>query len=387
MFKNVVRSTPTRSRYVHNMIWEQPQPITDNIFPPTNARKEPRNKPQTYINKNWNILGTYNKSCSAYGIIETASPLGQSKLGVEKGPSVIMKHNPFIKSNFGNSNNVNKYHAKCSVNIDGIEWSQSILPGYDLKCDYVNKNLLQSPRGSLFNDSKHTFPKNLRQLDNLNHVLYYANTYSQELCDMTINLMGDHSSSIASLLSTSSYDPDAIVVWIDAHPDINTHKTSPTGNVHGMSVAIAGGFMNTELYQNDMFKWMANIPKFNLKNLIYIGIRDIDEAEANIIKKYGITVLDKNNTDELITRIFDKNVHISLDVDSLDPSYFSCTGTPVSEGLSSMDVQNIITEIHTYGNLIKLDIAEFNPLIEPQYVNKCLNIITNNVIAPAFGLD
>ena len=182
-------------------------------------------------------------------------------------------------------------------------------------------------------------------------------------------LGGDHSigqSSVAG--SLSKYKDDLLVIWIDAHPDLNTHKTSLSKNTHGMPVS---GLLGLEpLWIN------RQVPKLKPENLIYFGIRDIDEAEVEFIDKLNIKHFVKINDilDYLETmNLKNRKIHISFDIDSLDPYYISSTGTLADNGLYPTEIIILYKYLQEISNIVALDIVELNP--ELGDINKTMDTI------------
>jgi len=177
--------------------------------------------------------------------------------------------------------------------------------------------------------------------------------------DLLLNFGGDHAISAATIPITLEKYPDAKVVWIDAHADINSYITSKTGNLHGMPLHFATDLSNV----NSVYK------KLHLENLCYYGIRDVEYYERKIISDNNIKYFSTNhvlyNHDLIIKDIIewadDKPIHLSIDVDALDPKFFPCTGTTVSNGLNLESVLKLSSAIKNTGNLVAVDIAEFNP--------------------------
>ena len=188
------------------------------------------------------------------------------------------------------------------------------------------------------------------------------------LNDRRIVIMGgDHSVSSASISAINdkliTKNKKLSIVWIDAHADINTYETSLTGNTHGMPVAFLLGLCKS----NDVI--FNNI--ISPDKITYIGLRDIDKAEVaflenlNInyytnydIKCYGI----KRIMEEIKRNVEDDYVHLSLDIDGLDPEYCPATGTPVNDGLTVDECSTIINSFDKL-KFRSMDIVEFNPLI------------------------
>ena len=191
-----------------------------------------------------------------------------------------------------------------------------------------------------------------------------------------ITVGGDHSISLSTVASSGEkYKDDLVVVWVDAHPDINTRESSYTKNIHGMPVASFLGIDN-----------LFNLPTINPSQLIYIGIRDIDEYEQTLldthnIEHYNMKYIQKYGIKDIINNIskIDVPIHLSLDVDAVDPTEFISTGTPVPFGLRKNDVWDIVTKLKK--NLVSTDIVELNTNLSTNYTIKKNDItfVTNIV--------
>ena len=193
---------------------------------------------------------------------------------------------------------------------------------------------------------------------------------------------GDHTISFGTLMTSLDFDPDTKLIWIDAHSDINTPKTSLSGNCHGMPVAYITGLAKykhqTEAGAGAGAEAEAEATLKHLKpaNLFYIGLRSIDDAEEvfladlekNGMKRYSADHVKKFGIESVIGEISDAmgdkpNIHISLDIDSIDPQYTPATGTPVPGGLTPEDVIRVIkwANSKTQNEKAHLDITEVNP--------------------------
>jgi arginase len=173
-----------------------------------------------------------------------------------------------------------------------------------------------------------------------------------------LNLGGDHSISAATIQPlVEKYKDDLLVIWVDAHADLNTYNSSMTKNSHGMPVSALTGLMD--------HWYKVNNNKVHLKpeNLIYVGIRDLDVFESKTIAQRGISNFPSYTSDisSIIEHHPAKHIHISCDIDSLDPILAPSTGTPVSQGLTVKNVTNIIRAANP--RLVSFDLVEFNPLI------------------------
>lgn len=173
-----------------------------------------------------------------------------------------------------------------------------------------------------------------------------------------INLGGDHSIAVSTIQPMlDKYKHNLLVVWIDAHADTNTFKSSITNNIHGMPVSALMGEMN---------HWYI-VPNKRIKlrsdNLLYIGLRDPDPFEIDLINKRKIKVSSKMTykTLDLIKKHPAKYIHISCDIDSMSPHYMPSTGTPVYNGLSVEEVKIIVEQ--SKSRLVGFDLVEFNPMI------------------------
>lgn len=170
---------------------------------------------------------------------------------------------------------------------------------------------------------------------------------------------GDHSIAISSVSAFKKVYKKGGVVWIDAHADINTPKTSPSGNLHGMPVSFLMG-----LSENHEFDFLKDQNKLQHNEIFYIGVRDIDPMEKKILDRLGIKYskhYDKNELDNWVSENKFEDLHISFDVDALDPSLVCSTGTPVPDGLHTDDIKDIWTRLKNKTKSI--DIVEYNPEI------------------------
>ena len=196
---------------------------------------------------------------------------------------------------------------------------------------------------------------------NESNELYNKKLYEQHLkcIGNTLCIGGDHSIAIGSVLSSLSKNKSSCVIWIDAHPDIHTLSSSASGNIHGMPLSFITGLENG-------WKWVNSLNFLDFDHLYYFGIRDIDDFELKLIKSKNIQILNS------VTDIFDvcnkyDNIHISFDVDSIDPYYISSTGTSVEHGIELSEIifmnEHIKDNIAYKNKTINFDIVEYNPKI------------------------
>ncbi len=185
---------------------------------------------------------------------------------------------------------------------------------------------------------------------------------------------GDHSMALGTIAGLSSYCKKKKlklgVIWIDAHADMNTDETTPSGNIHGMPLSASLGFGNEKLVNLTGFS-----PKLKPENTALIGIRSVDSLEKKLIKSLNITVYTMSDIDKLgihrvINRVlkqFKENVdhiHVSFDLDSVDPTVAPGVGTPVPGGLSYRETHLLMEAIAECGCMSSLEITEVNPILD-----------------------
>tara|TARA_B110000483_G_scaffold136235_1_gene162934 strand:+ start:41 stop:853 length:813 start_codon:yes stop_codon:yes gene_type:complete len=189
------------------------------------------------------------------------------------------------------------------------------------------------------------------------HKIYNAcNSVDKFIC-----IGGDHSITIGSGAASLNKYPNVKFIWIDAHADINTFDSSLTKNYHGMSLSFLTG-----LDKNKHFSFIKNL--LNFKNIYYIGLRDIDSFEWKIINdhkiKYTLSEFINTNiiheTNKLSTFINKSPIHISFDVDSIDESFISSTGTIVRNGLDLKKTKFLLKSLLKNENVVGIDIVEMN---------------------------
>ena len=186
-----------------------------------------------------------------------------------------------------------------------------------------------------------------------------------------INIGGDHSITIATGASSLNEHKDVKFIWIDAHTDINTYESSTTKNYHGMPLSFLTG-----IDKNHSFSFIKNYLPF--ENLYYIGIRDVDPYEWRVLstRKINYAVACEVNKNPMVfyrrlSKFIDgAPIHISFDVDALDPSYISSTGTPVPKGLEMYATKFILDNLLKHENVVGMDIVEMNLDINTENSNE-----------------
>ena len=185
---------------------------------------------------------------------------------------------------------------------------------------------------------------------------------------------GDHSIAVGTLAGLGNHFRNAGrrwgVVWIDAHTDFNTPETSPSGNIHGMSLAAAAGLGHPALTSLG-----GDFRKIDPSLIVVIGARDIDSGEKENLKKAGVQVFTMADVDrlgmaEVVRRtleVFLKSaeaLHVSLDVDSLDPEFAPGVGTPVRGGLTYRELHFLMETLCADGKVASAEVVEVNPILD-----------------------
>lgn len=195
---------------------------------------------------------------------------------------------------------------------------------------------------------------------------------------------GDHSLGLGSISGASKALDNLGVIWIDAHGDINTHETSPSGNVHGMPLAAAMGIGHESL--TDLY---FNGTKVDKKNVFILGARDLDEGELALIKELNLNLwstkdLQEKGVEQVLKELFLKlkennieNIHLSFDIDSLDADLVPGTGTPVKKGLEMSEVKYMLKTLLETKLIKSMDFVELNSIIDKdsQTLNVALELM------------
>lgn len=281
--------------------------------------------------------------------------------GVEKGPEELRKNNL----------------------IDIFEKNHTVYDLGDIEVEKVNESEKYSSNSQL---------KYLTQIVDANNGL--ASKVLEALQNDTFPLIigGDHSLAMGSIAGASKhFGNNLAVIWIDAHGDINTHDTSPSGNIHGMPLAASMGYgyeKLTSIFFNEV--------KIKPENVFILACRDLDKGEIELINELKMNVwtteqINKEGTSKVINDLLTlikekniKNIHLSYDIDCLDPDYVPGTGTPVNDGLTYSQSKELLEAI-LGTNLVKsMDFVEYNPMLDKNNKTKetcfeLLNLISDNL--------
>lgn len=199
-------------------------------------------------------------------------------------------------------------------------------------------------------------------------------TYDKAMADFIPVIMGgDHSLSMGSVSGMARYANKVgrplYVLWLDAHADFNTPETSPSGNIHGMPVAFFTGQAEFAPILD------RNRPLVDPRNVFQVGIRSVDEIERKLIARHGVNVFDMRAIDEhgiaaIMRQVIDTVsaanglLHVSLDVDFLDPDIAPGVGTTVPGGATFREAHLIMEMLHDTGLVASVDLVELNPFLD-----------------------
>ncbi|WP_267888724.1 arginase [Bacillus weihaiensis] len=272
-------------------------------------------------------------------IIGVPMDLGQSRRGVDMGPSAIR-------------------YAGVVERLEDLDYEI-----YDCGDIEIGRRETQEEAGG-------EKLKHLKAVSEANEKLASSVDEVIEKGSFPLVFGGDHSIAIGTLAGVSKHYHNLGVIWYDAHGDLNTADTSPSGNIHGMPLAVSLGIGHPAL---------TNIldysPKVKPENIVIIGARSLDEGERVLIREKGIKVYTMHEIDRLgMTKVMEEaieylkertdGVHLSLDLDGLDPSDAPGVGTPVLGGISYRE-SHLAMEILEESKIItSAEFVEVNPILD-----------------------
>ncbi|KAI8997590.1 arginase [Pilobolus umbonatus] len=277
-------------------------------------------------------------TCSVIGVPFNG---GQPHLGVEDGPYKLIEHGLLNQ-------------------IEELGWEVE----YEANSDLESLRPKEDP--NIMNLKQPQFVSAVTEM--LSHQVYEKATEGK----FVLTLGGDHSIALGTLTGILSAYPDACVIWVDAHADINTPESTDSGNIHGCPVSFLMGIAG----EHPSFGWVK--PLLESNKLAYIGLRDIDREEKKIIKELDIKAFSMHHVDRYgIGKVVDMAldhvnpnrdcpIHLSFDVDALDPTVAPSTGTPVRGGLTFREGHYICEAMAETGLLVSADIVEVNPSLEDE---------------------
>lgn len=256
---------------------------------------------------------------------------------------------------------------------------------------YFDKNLfvdVKTYNESIYIPEKNPKAKRIEYI--VNHCTRVSDTVRKILSrdNFPLVLSGDHSSALGTISGIKSTYPNKRlgVIWIDAHGDLHSPFTTPSGNVHGMPLAAALNIDNKECQENEPLERTINEwenyknigisgPKLLVEDLIFFGVRDTEAPEDHIISKHGIRNFKVNEyrekgtaacVQEAFARLESCDIiYISFDVDSMDADLVSSgTGTPVSNGFTPTEIVALFSHLLVSEKIVCVEFTEVNPLLD-----------------------
>ncbi len=270
-----------------------------------------------------------------------------------------------------------------AIKIASLDFGSSFFNRHET-VEVPNENKL------LFEPCTHDFAKRINAVYSLSERLAdQVAKFSREAGTFPVVLAGDHTSAIgvASGIRMAHPEKKLGIVWIDAHADLHTPYTSPSGNMHGMPIAALLNEDNKELQINrpaketiDYWEKIKNLggicPKIHYEDIVFVSLRDFERQEEYLLKKHGIrniTVDELRNRgveriSEMILTAFEAYdlIYISFDVDCMDPEISKGTGTPVPGGLTEKEAGNLILHLLKSKKVCCFEIVEINPTLDKE---------------------
>lgn len=237
--------------------------------------------------------------------------------------------------------------------------------------DVVDRGNLEGPRNPWTGPVEGY--RHLQEVVDWNRAVMGAVSTELEAGRLPVLMGGDHCLAIGSITAVANHcratGKRLRVAWLDAHADFNTFEVTPSGNIHGMPVACLCG-----LGPEPLTTLGGPAPAVRPEDVKLIGIRSVDQGEKRLVKEYGLDVYDMRYIDEagmkrtmeaaLAGMDEDTHLHVSFDIDFLDPGIAPGTGTRVPGGPNYREAQLVMEMIADTGRMASLDIVELNPLLD-----------------------
>ena len=275
------------------------------------------------------------------------------------------------------------------VHIDGANLGPVQLMN-DLKAFYKGESMLfERDKEIIKSRNLSDRRKNEYEVEKFNSQLYKAMVEKIKEEYFPIMIGGDHSAAIASALASAKVNVDVGIIWIDAHTDYNTFETTITGNIHGLPLAAINGYKNQDL------RYYHDGKIIQPSRTVIIGARSMDEEEKDNVKYSGVTVfttqdIKEKGVDAIMEEAFKiagyktKGIHISYDLDVIDPDIAPGVSIPEFDGISEEEAMKINEYIvKNMQDVLSFDLVEFNPLrdIDRKTEQIALNILAQIIRA------
>ena len=243
--------------------------------------------------------------------------------------------------------------------------------------DITKEGMIEDIELEMQNSKRYKYSdlENIETIGVMNRKLHQIIKHRSNKKDFVLTLGGDHGLATGSISGMQQTYDNLKVIWFDAHGDCNTPEISPSGNYHGMPVAHLLGWMKEGEVKS--FDWLK--PSLKPENIVFIGLRDLDKGEKELLKLHKIKVYtpfdieDKGGIANVMNEALqylkcdtehNNPIHVSFDVDGCDPSFITATGTKARCGLTERECHYMLQRIARTGNLVSLDIVEINNELE-----------------------
>lgn len=269
-----------------------------------------------------------------------------------------------------------------AVKIAALDFMSNFFVHFPSEKIEVENNLLFEP-------IKSPYAKRIQGVVNLYDKTSKAVSDSIRNNFFPVVLSGDHSNAGGTIAGIKMAKPKSKlgVIWIDAHADLHTPYTTPSGNMHGMplSTAIAEDNMECKVHEPDattakLWDQLKNTGKIGRKvlpeDIVFISLRDFEKEEKSLIEKYGMKVITtsevrRNGAENISRKVLRylsdcTDIYVSFDVDSLDSSISKGTGTPVSNGLKEREAEDLISKFMQSRKICCFEITEVNPTLDKE---------------------
>ncbi|MER3498653.1 MAG: arginase [Chitinophagaceae bacterium] len=269
-----------------------------------------------------------------------------------------------------------------AIKIAALDYMSNFFIHFPSEKIQVDNNLLYEPIQS-------PYAKRIKGIAALYEKVSKAVMESLKNNFFPVILSGDHSTAGATIAGIKMAKPKSRlgVIWIDAHADLHTPYTTPSGNIHGMPLAatINEDNLDSAVHEidDDTLKYWKNLkqigkiyPKVLPEDIVFISLRDFEKEEKYLIEKYDMKVIStkevRSKGPENIVRAVIRyladctDIYISFDVDSLDPSISKGTGTPVSNGLKEREAEDLISKFMQSRKVCCFEISEVNPTLDKE---------------------
>ena len=264
--------------------------------------------------------------------------------------------------------------------MSSLGWRVRDLANLDFETIIKNNS-----RGDNASFNEHKGAKNSKIVGEATHMLSFIVEQEIKKGRFPIVLGGDHSIAIGTLAGALRARPNIGVIWVDAHADLNTPDTSESGNMHGMPVGLLMQGLVKDYRSIPGLEWISSSsdddkgviqPLLDPDSIVYVGLRDVDAAEREIIHEKNIKTFTMHDIDRYgignvmdmaLEHLFDKDpnrpIHLSYDIDAVDPLLAPATGTAVRGGLTYREAHFVAEAVAKSGNLTSIEMVELNPTL------------------------